>query len=67
MRPHKYNIGAFVDFQAKYSQSAGAFVVVRQLPPDSEGNQYRIENRKDGGLRVAHEGELSRPAHAMGF
>ena len=60
MRPYKFNVGAVVDFQAHYTQSTGVFVVVRQLPADAQGNQYRIENRQDGGQRVAHETELSR-------
>lgn len=62
MQPHKFEIGAVVDYHAPYSQlsrTSDRFVVQRHLPPDSEGNQYRLESRLDGRLRVAHEAELS--------
>jgi hypothetical protein len=62
MRPHKFGIGALVDYQPPYAQASGPggrFVVQRHLPPDDQGNQYRLENHRDGQQRVAHEFDLT--------
>jgi len=63
MHPHKFNVGARVQYMpplAAQAPSGGEFVVERQLPPDGEGNQYRIESRSDGHRRVVHEINLVR-------
>lgn len=61
--PHKFAVGAKVDFRLPYSQgsvASGRFVVQRLLPPDDRGsNLYRLESPDNGLLRVAHEAELS--------
>lgn len=65
MQPHKFNVGARVQYVpplAGLSLTGGEFVVERQLPPDGEGNQYRIESRLDGHRRVVHEINLVRAA-----
>jgi hypothetical protein len=63
MIPHKFNVGARVQYVPPYaaqSNTGGEFTVERQLPPDGEGNQYRIESRSDGHRRVVHEINLVR-------
>ena len=63
MPPHKYGVGARVLFKPPHTFQAaptGDFVVERHLPPDSDGNQYRIESRHDGHRRVVHEINLVR-------
>lgn len=63
MTTHKFHLGARVQYrppQRHVAQTTGEYVVARLLPPDGEGNQYRIENRADGQQRVVHEAELSR-------
>ncbi len=65
MLAHKFGIGARVQYRPSLRHQNVAstdFVVERQLPPDAEGNQYRIESRADGHQRVVHEAELSRPS-----
>ncbi|MBM3536620.1 MAG: hypothetical protein FJX55_02140 [Alphaproteobacteria bacterium] len=67
MRPHKFEVGAVVDYHAPYTQlsrSSDRFVVQRHLPPDGQGNLYRLESRLDGRQRVAHEAELT-PVEAL--
>jgi|LNFM01.2.fsa_nt_gb hypothetical protein len=63
MTPHKFNVGARVQYKPPLAHQAtggGEFVVERHLPPDGEGNQYRIESRSDGHRRVVHEINLVR-------
>lgn len=63
MQRHKFNVGARVQYVPPLmaqSNYGGEFVVERQLPPDSDGNQYRIESRSDGHRRVVHEINLVR-------
>ena len=63
MQPHKFSVGARVQYVPPFTHQTvvqGDFVVERQLPPDGEGNQYRIESRNDGHRRVVHEINLVR-------
>jgi hypothetical protein len=63
MQPHKFNVGARVQYVPPFTRQpapGGEFVVERLMPPDSEGNQYRIESRSDGHRRVVHEINLVR-------
>ena len=62
MTRHKFSVGSQVDFRLPYAQNraaSGRFVVQRLLPPDGDGNLYRIESPVDGRQRVAHEVNLS--------
>jgi len=63
MQSHKFNVGARVQYVPPlkgHAPAAGEFVIERQLPPDRDGNQYRIESRADGHRRVVHEINLVR-------
>lgn len=62
MQPHKFNVGARVQYMPPLNGQSlpGDFTIERQLPPDGEGNQYRIESRSDGHRRVVHEINLVR-------
>lgn len=62
MQPHKFNVGARVQYVPPLAaqDTAGEFTVERQLPADGDGNQYRIESRRDGHHRVVHEINLVR-------
>lgn len=61
MQKHKYNIGETVEFTAggSYPPTArGAYTVVRQLPSEGDGYQYRIKSLSDGHERMVREGQL---------
>jgi hypothetical protein len=61
MQKHKYDIGETVEFTAggSYPPTArGAYTVVRQLPSEGEGYQYRIKSLSDGHERMVREGQL---------
>lgn len=68
MQPHKFNVGTRVQYMPPLtgqSLTGGEFVVERHLPPDGEGNQYRIESRSDGHRRVVHEINLVRSGSSL--
>lgn len=61
MQKHKYEIGETVEFAAggSYPPTArGQYTVVRQLPAEGEGYQYRIKSLADGHERMVREGQL---------
>ncbi len=61
MQKHNYDIGETVEFTAggSYPPTArGAYTVVRQLPSEGEGYQYRIKSLSDGHERMVREGQL---------
>ncbi len=63
MAAHKFGVGAHVQYRSSFrhqSVGTGHFTVTGHMPPDGEGNQYRIENRADRHQRVVHEAELSK-------
>lgn len=60
---HKYKTGESVTLVTKRmyeTKSLGVFHVVRLLPMERGGNQYRIRSVADGHERVVVEGELSK-------
>ncbi len=61
---HKFQVGDRVIFNpinigGVPRSFAGTYVVLRQLPPQGDQPQYRIEHVGDGHVRVASEFELS--------
>jgi hypothetical protein len=61
MRAHKYAVGSFVEFKpGPYMGEAkpGSYTVVRHLPSEGAGNQYRIKSSRDGHERIANESQL---------
>ncbi|MDZ4382852.1 MAG: hypothetical protein U0942_16090 [Parvibaculum sp.] len=61
MQKHKYDIGETVEFTAggSYPPTArGHYTVVRQLPSEGDGYQYRIKSLSDGHERMVREGQL---------
>jgi len=62
MKAHKFAVGSWVEFRPGPSGGdarPGRYTVVRHLPSEGSGNQYRIKNPVDGQERVVHEGQLS--------
>lgn len=60
---HKYKTGESVTLVTKRmyeTKPLGVFQVVRLLPMEHGGNQYRIRSVADGHERVVVEGELSK-------
>jgi hypothetical protein len=61
MPTHKYQIGQTVEFLPGGSYLAtarGHYVVVRQLPAESAGYQYRVKSVADGHERIVRESQL---------
>ena len=62
---HKYRPGESVALVMKRTydiKPLGTFQIVRLLPNERGGNQYRIRSIADGHERVVVESELSRSA-----
>ncbi|HUD53030.1 hypothetical protein [Parvibaculum sp.] len=58
---HKFQIGQTVEFQPGGSYLAtarGHYVVVRQLPTEGAGYQYRVKSVTDGHERIVRENQL---------
>ena len=57
---HKFKIGAMVNFTPAANPFArrGRYKVVRLMPPEGDGNKYRVQCLADGHERVASESEL---------
>ncbi|MBX3447071.1 MAG: hypothetical protein KF895_00485 [Parvibaculum sp.] len=67
MQAHKFQIGETVEFTAggSYPPAArGQYQVLRQLPSEGAGFQYRIKSLADGHERMVREGQLDHPATA---
>lgn len=61
MQKHKYEVGETVEFVAGGSyafKARGHYTVVRQLPAEGDGYQYRIKSLTDGHERMVREGQL---------
>lgn len=61
MKPHLYRVGETVAAAQRVDQitPAGLYEVVRLLPSDAAGNQYRIRSVSSGQERVVGERELA--------
>ena len=67
MQKHRFEIGETVEFTAggSYPPAArGLYKVLRQLPSEGDGYQYRVKNLADGHERMVREGQLDHPASA---
>ena len=61
MKAHKYAVGSLVEFKpGPYMGEAkpGPYTVVRHLPSEGAGNQYRIKSARDGHERIVSESQL---------
>jgi len=59
---HKFAIGQTVSYSPgpyEPPDGEGIYRVVRLLPAEGSGNQYRLESDSGGHERVAHESQLS--------
>lgn len=63
MKVHKYRVGQMVHYRPARGVEGrpGNFKVERLLPPDGNGNQYRVESMFDGHRRVVWEAEITLP------
>ncbi len=61
MREHKYKVGETVEFNPGGSYLAkirGHYVVMRLLPTEGLGYQYRVKSVTDGHERIVREGQI---------
>jgi hypothetical protein len=60
MADHKFKAGQTVEMQPdqRTGHKGGSYQVVRPLPADTSGNQYRVMSKSDGHERVAYEVDL---------
>lgn len=61
MQSHKFKVGETVEFHpgASYlSKTRGDYIVVRLLPSEGNGFQYRVKNVADGHERIVREGQI---------
>lgn len=59
---HKFSIGQTVSYSPGIfdpPDGKGTYQVVRLLPAEGSGNQYRLQSQDGGRERVACEGQLS--------
>lgn len=64
MQKHRFEVGETVEFTAGGSYPAaarGLYKVLRQLPSEGQGYQYRVKNLADGHERMVREGQLDHP------
>ncbi len=67
MQKHRFEVGETVEFTAggSYPPAArGLYKVLRQLPSEGDGYQYRVKNLADGHERMVREGQLDHPVSA---
>ena len=60
---HRFRVGQNVRYTPNVfvrDAVAGAYVVIRQLPPSGEEHQYRIKSLDENFERVVRESELER-------
>lgn len=64
MYPHRFKIGQIVEYRSdnEARPPAGAFMVLRLLPPRGSDQQYRIRSTSEPHERVALESQLTLPA-----
>ena len=58
---HRFSVGQNVRYTPNVfvrDAVAGAYVVIRQLPPSNEEHQYRIKSLDENFERVVRESEL---------
>jgi hypothetical protein len=61
MNGHKFKIGETVEFHpggSYLAKTRGQYEVVRLLPSEGEGFQYRVKNITDGHERIVREGQI---------
>jgi hypothetical protein len=60
MADYKFKTGQSVEMQPnqRMGQKGGSYQIVRPLPADQSGNQYRVKSKSDGHERVAYEVDL---------
>lgn len=62
MSRHKFNVGQEVSFlpsSMDFNVPRGTYRIVRQLPLESVGFQYRVKNVSDGHERIIRESQLA--------
>jgi hypothetical protein len=62
MARHKYAIGQEVSFLPSgmdFNVPRGTYTIVRQLPLEAAGFQYRVKNVSDGHERIIRESQLA--------
>lgn len=57
-RVHKFAVGARILHQTAYRPDPDVFIVLRQMPDNATGFQYRIKNESNGQERVVGEAEM---------
>lgn len=61
MQGHKYKVGETVVFNpggSYLAKTRGDYVVVRLLPTEGLGYQYRVKSVSDGHERIVREGQI---------
>lgn len=58
---HKFRIGQIVDLMPSRMVEAarGAYSIIRLLPEEKDGPQYRIKSKHEHHERIAHERDLT--------
>jgi hypothetical protein len=68
MARHSFAVGQSIEFvpgRFDGSAPAGTYVVVRQLPNESNDREYRGKNSRDGHERIVRESQMRSRAVAM--
>lgn len=68
MRPHSFSVGQNVELVSSRLSGnvpGGSYIVLRQLPNDSEDREYRVKNARDGHERVVRESEVRADAGTL--
>tara|TARA_R110002110_G_scaffold63195_1_gene175913 strand:+ start:1164 stop:1421 length:258 start_codon:yes stop_codon:yes gene_type:complete len=61
MDNHKFKVGELVEFHpggSYLAKTRGQYEVVRLLPSEGDGYQYRVKNTTDGHERIVREGQI---------
>jgi len=60
MSPHKFSTGQVVEARTGlWAPPAGAYEIIRRLPPSDSENRYRVKSVNDGHERVVKESDLA--------
>jgi hypothetical protein len=68
MAQHIFAVGQSIEFvpgRFDGSAPAGTYVVVRQLPNDSNDREYRVKHARDGHERIVRESQMRLQAAAL--
>ena len=68
MARHSFAIGQSIEFvpgRFDGSAPAGTYVVLRQLPNDSNDREYRVKNARDGHERIVRESQMRSRSAAL--